>query len=66
MESLNAVWSRIALAGKSFKEIGFPEEWEYNIETCCYEKDGFDRECDGEVTREKYVLPKKLIAESMR
>jgi hypothetical protein len=62
---LNVVWTQLCLGGKTFAEIGFPEEWEYNVLTCCWEKDGFDSECDGVKTREKYILPKKVVYESI-
>jgi len=63
---LNVIWTQLSLGGKTFQEIGFPEEWEYNIATCCYKKDGYDSECNGVKSREKYILPKRVIYESIR
>ncbi len=51
----------LAFGGKSFSEVGFPDEWEYNPVIRCYEKDGFNS-AGG---REKYCLTEKEIYESI-
>ncbi len=60
---LREICTTIAFGGKSLEEIGFPDEWEYDPVLRVYEKDGFDSECNGEKTREKYVLTDKQLYE---
>ncbi len=60
---LREICTMIAFGGKSLEEIGFPDEWEYDWVLRIYERDGFDGECDGIKTREKYVLSEKQLCE---
>lgn len=60
---LREICTHIGLGGKSLKEVGFPDEWEFDPVLRVYEKDGYDSECDGQKTREKFVLTAKEIHE---
>jgi len=60
---LREICSGIALGGKTLKEVGFPKEWEHNLLLRVWEKDGYDSECDGVKTREKYLITDKQLYE---
>ena len=60
---LRQICTGIALGGKSLKEVGFPEQWTFDPVLEVYEKDGYNSECDGVKTREKYVLTAKQLYE---
>lgn len=58
---LREICTDLALGGKTLKEVGFPNEWEYDPVLQGYEKDGYDSECNGEKTREKFFLSYQKI-----
>ena len=60
---LRQIATAIGLGGKSLEEVGFPNEWQYDPLLRVYEKDGYDSECDGVESREKFVLTLKQLYE---
>jgi len=60
---LREICTGLFLGGKSLREVGFPDDWEYDPSLKIYEKDGYDSECDGKKTREKFVITKKQLYE---
>ena len=60
---LRGILTRISLGGKTLKEVGFPDEWEYRPDLRIYEKDGYDSECNGVKCREKFVITDKELCE---
>ena len=60
---LREISTAIGLGGKSLKEVGFPDEWVYDPVLRVYEKDGYDSECNGKTTREKFVITEKQLHE---
>ncbi len=60
---LREICTSIALGGKSLREVGFPDEWQYDSVLMVYEKDGYNSESDGVKTREKFVITKKQLYE---
>ena len=60
---LREISTGIALGGKTLGGVGFPQEWDYDPLRCIWEKDGYDSECNGIKTRQKYLITKKHLCE---
>lgn len=60
---LREIWTGVCLGGKTLGEVGFPEEWDYDPLRCVWEKDGYNSECDGVETRERFLITKKQLYE---
>lgn len=60
---LREICTGLFLGGKTLGEVGFPKEWDYDPCLRIWEKDGYNSECDGVKTREKFLITDKHLHE---
>ena len=63
---LREITTGLFLGGKILKEVGFPDEWEYNPLIRYWEKDGYNSDCNGVKTRVKFLITDKSLCEMRR